>query len=165
MEYVPERRKNGHTYENDGTFVFLYYRHMRAMTNSSQFNIHRYTLTMKNSSNVTHSCLLLLGSDPGSRVSNSSAMPLRYHRSVPTEALFVPALCHSSKKCSVIGCGLAHLSGQAVRANREKMYAKARLAQSAERKAFNLVVVGSSPTVGELCLPHGANKTQMQRPA
>ena len=29
----------------------------------------------------------------------------------------------------------------------------ARLAQSAERKALNLVVVGSSPTVGDLC-PH-----------
>ena len=93
----PRTTKNGHTYENDGKFVSLYYRHMRTMTNSSQFNIHRYTLTMKNSSNVTHSCLLLLGSDPGSRVSNSSAMPLRYHRSIPTEALFVPALCHSSK--------------------------------------------------------------------
>ena len=33
----------------------------------------------------------------------------------------------------------------------------ARLAQSAERKALNLVVVGSSPTVGESLLPeeHG----------
>ena len=30
-------------------------------------------------------------------------------------------------------------------------YANARLAQSAERKALNLVVVGSSPTVGVLC--------------
>ena len=28
-------------------------------------------------------------------------------------------------------------------------YVKARLAQSAERKALNLVVVGSSPTVGD----------------
>ena len=28
---------------------------------------------------------------------------------------------------------------------------QARLAQSVERKALNLVVVGSSPTVGELC--------------
>ena len=28
----------------------------------------------------------------------------------------------------------------------------ARLAQSAERKALNLVVVGSSPTVGALCI-------------
>ncbi len=30
---------------------------------------------------------------------------------------------------------------------------EARLAQSAERKALNLVVVGSSPTVGALMLP------------
>ena len=32
-------------------------------------------------------------------------------------------------------------------------HAEARLAQSAERKALNLVVVGSSPTVGALMLP------------
>ena len=31
-----------------------------------------------------------------------------------------------------------------------RLWAKARLAQSAERKALNLVVVGSSPTVGVL---------------
>ena len=31
-----------------------------------------------------------------------------------------------------------------------KVTASARLAQSAERKALNIVVVGSSPTVGEL---------------
>ena len=31
------------------------------------------------------------------------------------------------------------------------MFLIARLAQSAERKALNLVVVGSSPTVGVLC--------------
>ena len=30
------------------------------------------------------------------------------------------------------------------------LFAVARLAQSAERKALNLVVVGSGPTVGEL---------------
>ena len=36
--------------------------------------------------------------------------------------------------------------------------ARARLAQSAERKALNLVVVGSSPTVGELSLSLGTKK-------
>ena len=38
----------------------------------------------------------------------------------------------------------------------------ARLAQSAERKALNLVVVGSSPTVGDLCgklIYHMLNRT------
>ena len=47
----------------------------------------------------------------------------------------------------------------------KKLDARARLAQSAESKAFNLVVVGSSSTVGELCLPDGGKKTQMQGPA
>ena len=32
-------------------------------------------------------------------------------------------------------------------------HAEARLAQSAERKALNLVVVGSSATVGAFCYP------------
>ena len=41
--------------------------------------------------------------------------------------------------------------------------AKARLAQSAERKAFNLVGVGSSTTVGELCLPDGCKKNSDAR--
>ena len=35
--------------------------------------------------------------------------------------------------------------------------ARARLAQSAERKALNLVVVGSSPTVGGLCFHAGSD--------
>ena len=34
------------------------------------------------------------------------------------------------------------------------LLASARLAQSAERKALNLVVVGSSPTVGAVALWH-----------
>ena len=42
--------------------------------------------------------------------------------------------------------------------------AKARLAQSAERKAFNLVGVGSSTTVGELCLPDGGKKLRCKGP-
>ena len=53
---------------------------------------------------------------------------------------FVPAaplICLSSS--TALGLGIA--------ANTE--YITARLAQSAERKALNLVVVGSSPTVGE----------------
>ena len=33
-----------------------------------------------------------------------------------------------------------------------RIFATARLAQSAERKALNLVVVGSSPTVGVLSI-------------
>ena len=51
------------------------------------------------------------------------------------------------------------LRGWAVLASRSEKKktagARARLAQSAERKAFNLVVVGSSPTVGELCFHAG----------
>ena len=39
-----------------------------------------------------------------------------------------------------------------------KVTASARLAQSAERKALNLVVVGSSPTVGEL-FPNSTSNT------
>ena len=34
---------------------------------------------------------------------------------------------------------------------------KARLAQSAERKTLNLVVVGSSPTLGEKKITHGTH--------
>ena len=41
----------------------------------------------------------------------------------------------------LIGCGRG-LQGK------QSLEASARLAQSAERKALNLVVVGSSPTVG-----------------
>ena len=41
----------------------------------------------------------------------------------------------------------------------ETLIDAARLAQSAERKAFNLVVVGSSPTVGvELCPSEGRGR-------
>ena len=39
------------------------------------------------------------------------------------------------------------------RCNMQSIFLIARLAQSAERKALNLVVVGSSPTVGVLWLP------------
>ena len=42
--------------------------------------------------------------------------------------------------------------------------ARARLAQSAERKALNLVVVGSSPTVGELSLSLGDKETGCKGP-
>ena len=41
-------------------------------------------------------------------------------------------------------------------------YSQARLAQSAERKALNLVVVGSSPTVGAM-FASGAKPTQQNR--
>ena len=44
---------------------------------------------------------------------------------------------------------------------RQRFLMTARLAQSAERKALNLVVVGSSPTVGEfenLCGPTAGGK-------
>ena len=43
--------------------------------------------------------------------------------------------------------------------------ARARLAQSAERKALNLVVVGSSPTVGVLALPQRLVRPAALKPA
>ena len=49
---------------------------------------------------------------------------------------------------------------------RDKVFAQdscittARLAQSAERKALNLVVVGSSPTVGDLLVKAGGLATK-----
>ena len=46
--------------------------------------------------------------------------------------------------------GIQLLTTHSLKAN---CYSTARLAQSAERKALNLVVVGSSPTVGALLCP------------
>ena len=47
----------------------------------------------------------------------------------------------------MMGICLAHSRNRAI-THRNRHLTTARLAQSAERKALNLVVVGSSPTVG-----------------
>ena len=44
--------------------------------------------------------------------------------------------------------------------NKERAVGTARLAQSAERKALNLVVVGSSPTVGVFLYPFHINNVK-----
>ena len=71
-------------------------------------------------------------------------------------------LGHGQNSHGSVGKGLFNadwrpLLGRAdlAEAAQENFNARARLAQSAERKAFNLVVVGSSPTVGELCFHAG----------
>ena len=56
----------------------------------------------------------------------------------------VPWEAHTKLPRRHEGCKLTHVL-------QDRLLATARLAQSAERKALNLVVVGSSPTVG-VCL-------------
>ena len=95
--------------DNDEKFVSVYEMDEKKTT---QFNIHRYLNTMKNSSNVSHKPFC---SCSGVILGHVLPKQMRCHQTTtdPIQLMHISYnACVTHQKCGVIGCGMAHLSGR-----------------------------------------------------